>query len=196
MLILLLTLGVFAGWAAYTRPLWAGYTQAALAYRRQGGPAANLIATELLATEQPRGTAHIGPSYVVYSLARPGETAHAAVAYYWGGPPPPTVPATPVETVTASAPGGTWALTLRGDLAAADRAAIRAAFDRIADHTELPDRRLATDVPLLLNSVGQFWRDYYRAATDPAGIARLALGLPVLPPLYLVALGVGAVPGG
>jgi|GEM_PF-3046845 len=194
-LIIVVTALVVGLWLIFTRPLWQGYAADAWEYRNQGSRAANLISAELMATGQPLGRARIGHGYVIYGIGRAAGGTDANLAFYWRGRPTEPGPTDPVETAIADVPGGRYALTYNRGLAAEPLTAIQTAFGRVVEAEELPARRVGVDVPVLLRSVPAYWQGYFGLLDTAEGILRFAAGLPVMPPLYLVGLVVGGLPG-
>lgn len=194
---LLLIIAVVAGWAVLTRPLWQAYVRDARDYRENAAPLANRVSSELLATDQPVSAAAIGRGRFSYSLGPAAETTRATVTYYWRGvPDAPGSPSDPVESRRREGPQGTLVLVYRKDLPAEQLDPIVAAFGRIDLDPATARRRTATDLPLLLRSVHDYWATGYAGYLDTAAaVGRLLAGLPVLVPLYAAALVLGAVPG-
>lgn len=191
--IILIGLALLGAWAWYTQPLWSRYTAQAWDYRVRGSEAAQVISSQLMPLEQPLGTARIGDGYVSYSLGEAGETTPAWVTYHWRGAPAEPPAGAPVEMKTASGLGGTYALTYRQDLPAAQIGPIQEAFDRIVA-APAAGRRAGVDVPILLRSVKAHWQDYFGYIDNPEGVARFALGLPATVPMSIYGAVVGLLP--
>lgn len=198
LLTIALSVAVFAGWLVFTQPLWSTYTIGAWEYRQHGAAAANLMSRTLAETGWTPGPSQTRAGYVHQPVAQAGEPFLAALAFYWRDAPDATESqpnGSPVETIVAPGAGGTFVLTYRRDLAPGDQDRLRRVLASLQDSTDLPLRRPAHDLPLLVRSVLPHWRGFAGVLDTAAGAARGITGLGLLPPLYLVAVLIGGFPG-
>lgn len=198
LLTICLSLAAFAGWLAFTQPLWSTYAGAAWQYRHHGAAAASLMQQTLAEADWAPGPGQTRAGYVHQPVGEASGPFVAALTFYWRDAPDaadgrPTN--SPVETVIAPGAGGTFVLTYHRELAPGDQESLRRVLASLEASADLPQRRPAYDLPLLVRSVLPHWRGFAGVLDTAAGVARGIAGLGVLPPLYLVAVLIGGFPG-